>query len=134
MQLQQLLPIALIIGVFYFLIIRPQQKRAKDQRSMLAALKPGDEIVTIGGIFATVIEVGERIRVKVADGSELELAKPAIAQVVDPRAESEDDSGDAGSHELPADEGDADSTEGETPDAPAGGPVDAGGSRFGSLD
>ena len=84
-QLQQFLPILLIIGVFYFLIIRPQQKRASAQRAMLAAIKPGDEIVTVGGLYAVIIEVGERIRVRVADGSELELAKQAIAQVVAPK-------------------------------------------------
>ena len=81
-QLQQFLPILLIIGVFYFLIIRPQQKRANAQRAMLASIKPGDEIVTVGGVYAVIVEVGERIRVRVADGSELELAKQAIAQVV----------------------------------------------------
>ena len=95
-QLQQFLPILLIIGVFYFLIIRPQQKRATAQREMLASIKPGDEIVTVGGIYAVVIEVGERIRVRVADGSELELAKQAIAQVVAPKDTLAPDAGDDG--------------------------------------
>jgi preprotein translocase subunit YajC len=81
-QMTQLLFIALIIGVFYFLIIKPQQKRAKTQREMLSALRPGDEIVTIGGIFATVIEVGDRLRVRVASGAEMELAKQAVGQVL----------------------------------------------------
>jgi preprotein translocase subunit YajC len=94
-QLQQFLPILLIIGVFYFLIIRPQQKRASAQRDMLAAIKSGDEIVTVGGIYAVIIEVGERVRVRVADGSELELAKQAIAQVVPPKdAAAQDDEED----------------------------------------
>jgi len=81
-QYSQLIFIALIVGVFYFLIIKPQQKRAKQQKDMVTSIKPGDEIVTIGGIFATVIEVGERLRVRVASGAEMELAKQAIGQVV----------------------------------------------------
>ena len=106
-QLQQFLPILLIIGVFYFLIIRPQQKRATAQREMLASIKSGDEIVTVGGIYAVIIEVGERIRVRVADGSELELAKQAIAQVVAPKgaaaAEAADDVEDADDGTVEAD-------------------------------
>ncbi len=94
MQVQQLLTIALIIGVFYFLVIRPQQKRSAAQRKMLAAMKPGDEIVTIGGIFAVVVEVGDRVRVRIADGSELELSKQAIAQVVPPKVETDGDPAD----------------------------------------
>ncbi len=108
-QLQQFLPILLIIGVFYFLIIRPQQKRATAQREMLASIKPGDEIVTVGGIYAVIIEVGERIRVRVADGSELELAKAAIAQVVVPKdaaaAEAADDVEDADDETVEAESG-----------------------------
>ena len=106
-QLQQFLPILLIIGVFYFLIIRPQQKRATAQREMLASIKSGDEIVTVGGIYAVIIEVGERIRVRVADGSELELAKQAIAQVVAPKdaaaPEAADDVEDADDETVEAD-------------------------------
>jgi len=81
-QYPQLIFIAMIIGVFYFLIIRPQQKRATQQKAMIAAIRPGDEIVTIGGIFATVLSVGDRLRVRVASGAEMEIAKQAIGQVV----------------------------------------------------
>jgi len=90
--LSNLVFIAVVVGVFYFLVIRPQQKRARQQKEMLAALKPGDEIVTIGGIFATVIDAGDRVRVKVLDGSELELATQAIAQVIPPSSGISDDS------------------------------------------
>lgn len=78
---QLLLPIALI-ALLYFMMIRPQQKRAKDQQSMIANIKPGDEIITIGGIYATVVSVGDRIRVAVADGSELEIATMAVGRVL----------------------------------------------------
>lgn len=76
-----------IIAVFWFLVMRPQQQRAKKQAAMLEALAVGDEIVTIGGIFATIVEVGDRLRVRVADGSELEIARQAVAQVV-PQSEA----------------------------------------------
>jgi len=108
-QVTQLLFIALIIGVFYFLIIKPQQKRAKTQRDMLSALRPGDEIVTIGGIFATVIEVGDRLRVRVASGAEMELAKQAVGQVLPAAADDavEPDAADDTADAEKADDSDA---------------------------
>lgn len=90
MNTSNLIFFALLAGVFWFLVLRPQQQRQKQHRDMLQKLAPGDEIVTIGGIYATVLEVGERVRVAVADGSELELAKQAVAQVLPP-AEAEED-------------------------------------------
>jgi len=107
----QLIFIVAIIGVFYFIVIRPQQKRAKTQREMLASLKPGSEIVTIGGIYATVVSVGERIRVALADGTEMEVAKQAVGQVLPAdasavEAEPESDEtleGDDDESEAPAD-------------------------------
>lgn len=84
MSLPNLLFLALMVGVFWFLMVRPQQQRLKQQREMLAALQPGDEIVTIGGIYGRVVDVADRVRVAVADGSELEVARQAVAQVVPP--------------------------------------------------
>jgi preprotein translocase subunit YajC len=95
--------IAVIIAAFYLLIIRPQQKRTRTQRDMLSALKPGEEIVTIGGMFGTVVETGDRIRVRVFDGSEIEFAKQAIAQVVPPK--EVDDSSEPETSELEEAEG-----------------------------
>jgi preprotein translocase subunit YajC len=85
-QLSNILFIAVLIGAFWFLIIRPQQQRAKQQAAMLSALSEGDRIVTIGGIYGTVVEVGEPLRVRVLDGSEFELARQAVAQVLPPEA------------------------------------------------
>jgi len=69
--------------MFYVLIIRPQQKRAKQQTSMLNTLEPGVEIVTIGGIYGTIVEAGaERLRIRVADGSEFEIARRAVGSIV----------------------------------------------------
>jgi preprotein translocase subunit YajC len=85
------LPLILLGVAAWFLIVRPQQKRAKDQAEMLTRLEPGAEIVTIGGIFGTVVELtDERVRISVADGSELEIARQAVRSVV-ASAEEEDD-------------------------------------------
>lgn len=83
MQLQQLFFPILIFAVFWLLLIRPQQQRQKAQRELLGALKVGDEVVTIGGIYGTVVELSEkRVRISVYDGSELEVARQAIGSVV----------------------------------------------------
>lgn len=79
----QLVFLVAAVAMFWFLVIRPQQKRAKEQAEMLSALEPGVEIVTVGGIFGTLVEVGEeRMRIRVADGSELEIARRAVGSVV----------------------------------------------------
>lgn len=91
-----ILPAAVLVA-FYFLLIRPQQQQAKKQQEMLGMLRPGVEIMTIGGIYATVVSVDEdRVRVAVADGSELEIAKRAVNAVI----EREDHEADAQSDDL----------------------------------
>jgi len=69
------LPLILIFGVFYFLLIRPQQKKAKEQQVFLSNLKKGDNVVTTGGIYGTItgltdtivtLEIADNIRVKVS--------------------------------------------------------------------
>lgn len=78
-------------AAFWFLVIRPQQARRKEQAAMLASVAPGTEIVTVGGIFATVVSIDDdRLRVRVVDGSELEIAKRAVGQVVPPADEADD--------------------------------------------
>lgn len=77
-----LLFIAIMILAFWLLVIRPQQVRQRKHAEMVQELAPGDEIVTIGGLYATVVAVGDRIRVRVADGSELEIAPMAVGRVV----------------------------------------------------
>ena len=85
----QLVFLVAAVAMFWFLVIRPQQKRAKEQAEMLSALEPGVEIVTVGGIFGTLVEVGEeRMRIRVADGSELEIARRAVGSVVTESAEN----------------------------------------------
>ena len=74
---------ALIILIFYFLIIRPQKKRDKETKAMLDAMKKGDKVVTIGGIHGTVVTVKEQtVVVKVDDNTRIEFTKGAISSVV----------------------------------------------------
>jgi len=72
-----LLPILFVMVIFYFLLIRPQQKRAKQHREMLAAIRRGDKIVTSGGLTGTVVKVTED-----SDTVEVEIAKDVKVQVV----------------------------------------------------
>jgi preprotein translocase subunit YajC len=76
------LPFIAIIAIFYFLIIRPQNKKQKETQKMLAALKKGDRIVTIGGIHGTIQNVKEQsVIVKVDDNVKLEFSRSAISTV-----------------------------------------------------
>jgi len=78
----------LIIVIFYFLIIRPQRKRDKAAKDMLAAMKKGDKVVSIGGIRGTIVTVKEStVVVKVDDNTRLEFSKSAIAQILDKTTE-----------------------------------------------
>lgn len=79
----------LIIVIFYFLIIRPQKKRDKETKEMLAAIKKGDKVVSIGGIHGTVVAVKETtIVVKVDDNTRIEFSRNAISSIVNRKAET----------------------------------------------
>ena len=93
-QVTQIIFLVVIVGAFYFLLIRPQQQQQKKQAAMVASLEAGAEIMTVGGIYALIVEVKpDRLRVRVADGSEFEIAKRAVASIVEP-ASDDDDAGD----------------------------------------
>jgi len=78
-----LLLIVLLFGVMYFLMIRPQQKRRREAQSMQSSLGAGDEIVTIGGLHATVVAIDDDVvTVEIAPGVNARFARPAIARVV----------------------------------------------------
>lgn len=84
--------VVLMIGIFYFFLIRPQNKKQKEMEKMLAALKKGDKVVTIGGIHGVVSSVKEKtIILKVDDNAKLEFNRSAIASVVNPEAEKKAD-------------------------------------------
>lgn len=77
------LPLILIFVVFYFLLIRPQTKRAKEHRQMVADLKTGDEVVTGGGILGRITESGEQfLKVEVADGVVLRIQRQTVIAVL----------------------------------------------------
>jgi preprotein translocase subunit YajC len=82
-MLSGLLPIVLIFVVFYFLLIRPQQKRAKEHRNMVEALAVGDEVVTAGGILGKITKVDDQwLRIEVAKGMEVNVARATVSQSV----------------------------------------------------
>ena len=78
------LPLILIFVVFYFLLIRPQQKRVKEQKAMLTALRRGDRVVTGGGIIGTISKVvsDEEVVVELAEGVRVRVLRATIASVL----------------------------------------------------
>ena len=75
--------IALIFVIFYFLLIRPQQKKQKEHQNLLESLRKGDRVVTSGGIYGTVVGVKENIVVlKIAENVKIEIAKSAVSAIV----------------------------------------------------
>jgi len=88
------LPLVAIIAIFYFLILRPQNKKQKETQKMLSALKKGDRVVTIGGVHGVIQSVKEStVIVKVDDNAKLEFNRSAIASVSS-QAKEEDGEGD----------------------------------------
>ena len=79
----QLLPLVLIFVVFYFLLIRPQAKRAKEHKAMVAALAVGDEVVTSGGMLGKITETGDQfLTVELADGVRVKVQRHTIGAVL----------------------------------------------------
>ncbi|MBM3518617.1 MAG: preprotein translocase subunit YajC [Alphaproteobacteria bacterium] len=80
----QLLPLVLIFVVFYFLLIRPQQKKAKAHRELVANLRRGDNVLTSGGIIGRVTKVLEenRVMVEIADGVRVQIAASSVSDVL----------------------------------------------------
>ena len=82
-MLQTIGPLLILGFVFYFLMIRPQQSKAKEHAALLKALKPGDKILTSGGILAVVITVKEKsLSIRSAD-AKLEILKSAVSEVTE---------------------------------------------------
>ena len=81
--LVQMLPLVLIFVVFYFLLIRPQAKRAKEHKAMVAALSVGDEVVTNGGILGRITEAGDQfVTVEIANGVQVKVQRHTIGSVL----------------------------------------------------
>ncbi len=78
-----MLPLLLIFVLFYFMLIRPQSKRAKEHKNMVAALEKGDEVVTNGGLLGRVTDVGEGfLTVKIAEGVEVKVQRQSVSALV----------------------------------------------------
>ena len=78
----QFLPLVFLFVVFYFLILRPQQKKQKDHVNMLSKLDKNDEVITSGGVHATVVSVGDKtVMLRIADNVKIEIEKSSIQTV-----------------------------------------------------
>jgi preprotein translocase subunit YajC len=81
--LASFLPLIILFAVFYFLLIRPQSKRAKEHKNMVANLAKGDEVVTNGGILGTITELDDNYAtLKIADNVEIKVQRPSISTLV----------------------------------------------------
>ncbi|MDC1481272.1 preprotein translocase subunit YajC [Ascidiaceihabitans sp.] len=83
-QFGQFIPLLLIFGIMYFLLIRPQQKKMREHQAMVNGMRRGDKVVTAGGMFGKVVKVHDEgeIEVEIADGVKVRMVQSTIAQVV----------------------------------------------------
>ena len=87
--IMQFLPIIFVFIVFYFVLIRPQQKRQKEHAAMLAKIDKNDEIITAGGVHATVVAANEKtLTVRIAENVKVELERSSVSQVVKSRQQA----------------------------------------------
>ena len=96
-----------MFAIMYFLLIRPQRAKQRAAQDLLSQLAPGDEIVTIGGIYGDVVEVYEdKVVLEIAEDVHIEVARKAVAQIVQPDTEpaepDEDDAAGPDDEALPA--------------------------------
>lgn len=84
----QFLPLVAIFGIFYFLLIRPQQKKMKQHKEMLGNIRRGDRVVTAGGIIATIkkVESDSELLVDIGNGVEVKVVRSTVSQVLDKTA------------------------------------------------
>lgn len=86
----QILPLVLVFAVFYFLLIRPQQQKAKQHQEVLAGLKRNDEIVTGGGLYGKVMAIADDIvTIEVAPKVQVRVSRPTIAHVLSANRDKE---------------------------------------------
>jgi preprotein translocase subunit YajC len=80
---QALIPLLLMFAVFYFILIRPQQKKQKSQREMLQNLKTGDQVITSGGLYGTIVAIDEqKITLRIAENVKVEVGRSFVASRV----------------------------------------------------
>jgi preprotein translocase subunit YajC len=81
--IMNLVPLVFMFGIFYFLLIRPQQKKAKEHRALIEALKKGDQVVTAAGIHGKITSVDENIvTLEIAPGINIKIGKGFIASLI----------------------------------------------------
>lgn len=81
--LMSFLPLIILFGIFYFMLIRPQMKRAKEQKAMITALARGDEVVTSGGMLGRIDELADQfVTLEIADGVRVKVSKQHITSVL----------------------------------------------------
>ncbi len=82
-MISTLLMFALIIGIFYFMILRPQQKRQKEREKMLGAVKKGDKVITAGGLHGSIAGMDDKtVLIQVADNVKLKFDRSAVASII----------------------------------------------------
>jgi len=75
-----LVPLAVMLGIFYFLLIAPMRKRQKQQEQMISELKTGDRVVTAGGIYGTIVGIkDDRLTLRIADQVKIEITKSSVS-------------------------------------------------------
>lgn len=104
-MIEMFLPLILIFGVFYFLLIRPQQKRQKEHQAKLGGARRGDKVVLGGGMMGTVTKVVDdaELQVKIAEGVEVRVLKSTLMDVVSKTEPAKDDAKASG--DKPANDG-----------------------------
>ena len=81
--LMSFLPLIILFGIFYFMLIRPQMKRAKEQRTMISALAKGDEVLTNGGLLGRIEDLAEQfVTLEIAPGVVVKLRRDAVSAVL----------------------------------------------------
>ena len=91
----QFIPLVLILGVFWFLIIRPQQKKQKEHVRMVDSLRKGDKVITNGGIFGTIVKVGDdRLTLEIASKVQIQIERQQVARMDKNIAKSKEDTDD----------------------------------------
>ena len=101
------MPLLLIGGAFYFVLIRPQQRRAKAQQALLRSVEVGDEVITTAGVFGTIVDIDEDtdvITLEIAPGTQIRMVRAGVGRRVDDEADQYEDGA--------ADEDDADEPQG----------------------
>ena len=98
MEGSNLIFIGLMILIFYFVLIRPSQRRAKQHRDLIDSIVPGDEVVSIGGIYGTVRAIDTEdslIHLEISDGTVIRLARQAISRKLYPEVPGEEEGSDS---------------------------------------